>query len=145
MNVKNRIVTYFKNKIEEDGKDKSKIQFLLEGRPEWKPVKRQRYLDELSRANVSTIFQARTRMLDIKNNFRNKYPDITCRACKKEAETQEHVLETCQTIHQNEETKTSKDEIFNEDPDALQVTAEKIRKNLEKLNSPEVQFVQPQD
>ena len=37
-------------------------------------------------------FLIRTRMLDIKNNFENKYKDQNCIACEKETETQEHIL-----------------------------------------------------
>ena len=98
------------------------------------PQKRQKYLAELNRVNASTIFQARTRMIDVKNNFRNKYRDTTCRACGREPETQEHVLETCQTIHPDPRTKVNTVEIFKDDPGELQVTAMRIRTSLEKLN-----------
>ena len=139
-NVKNKTARYFKKLLETSGQDKSKIKYLLEGRPEWKPLKKQKYLADLSRINASTIFQTRTRMIDVKNNFRNKYPDITCRACGSEPETQEHVLETCQTIHENPDSTVSKNDIFNEDPSALQETAKRIRTSLEKLSRPTVQL-----
>ena len=129
--IKIKTARYFKNKIEENGRDKSKIKFLLEGRVDWEPLKRQKYLAELNRINASTIFLARTRMIDVKNNFRNKYPDTTCRACGKETETQEHVLETCQTLHPDPSTKVNTGEIFGDAPNALQVVAQKIRKSLE--------------
>ena len=38
-------------------------------------------------------------MLHVKNNYKNAYKDLTCRACQKENETQEHVLATCPAIH----------------------------------------------
>ncbi len=34
-------------------------------------------------------------MLQVKGNFKNKYPDLTCRWCKKHAETQIHILSGC--------------------------------------------------
>ena len=132
-NVKAKTAKYFKKKITQDGQEKSKIKFLLEGRTEWKPHFKQKYLAELTRLNACTIFHARTRMIDIKNNFRNKYPDITCRACGKDEETQEHVLETCQTLHKNPSNLVTKIDIFEETTSALQVTAQKIRNTLEKL------------
>ena len=138
--IKAKAARYFKEKIEKDGTEKSKIKYLLEGRPDWKPSCKQKYLAELSRQNVSTIFQARTRMIDVKNNFRNKYPDITCRACGINPETQEHVLETCQTLHANPCNVVKIEDIFEIDPTALQVTANKIRTTLEKLTSPDVQL-----
>ncbi len=35
-----KTMEYFKKTIEKEGKDKSKVQYLLEGKPEWKPGKR---------------------------------------------------------------------------------------------------------
>ena len=139
-NIKNKTARYFKKILETSGKDKSKIKYLLDGRPDWKPLEKQKYLTELSRINASTIFLARTRMIDVKNNFRNKYPDNTCRACGSETETQEHVLETCQTIHENPDSKVSKNDLFNEDPTALQETSKRIRNTLEELTRPIVQL-----
>ena len=107
----------------------------MEGRPNWEPLKREKYLAELNRLNASTIFLARTRMVDVKNNFRKKYKDTTCRACGSEPETQEHVLDTCQSLHPNPSYRVTNPEIFETDPKALQVVAQKIRKTLEKLNS----------
>ena len=37
-------------------------------------------------------------MLHVKNNYKNVYRDLTCRACQKENKTQEHILETCPDI-----------------------------------------------
>ena len=39
-NVKNKTARYFKKLLETSGQDKSKIKYLLEGRPEWKPLKK---------------------------------------------------------------------------------------------------------
>ena len=36
--------------------------------------------------------QVRTRVLDVKNNFRNKYSNTKCRGSGQDEETQEHVL-----------------------------------------------------
>ena len=79
-------------------------------------------------------------MIDIKNNFRGKYPDNKCRACGKDSETQEHILEMCQTLHSSQDSKVTKGEIFAEDPTALKETAKKIRKVLSELNSTDVQL-----
>ena len=90
--------------------------------------------------NASKIFQSRTRMIDVKNNFRNKYADTSCRACGSEPETQEHVLETCQILHQTSDSKVSKNDIFAEDTNALRETAQKIIKTLDKLANINVQL-----
>ncbi len=70
---------------------KSKVKFLMEGITR-RDDKRPKYMNKLNRHQVSTIFKARTRMIDVKNNFRGKYPDIKCRGCNNENETQTHVL-----------------------------------------------------
>ena len=47
------------------------------------------------------MFLARTRMLDIKANFKQKYENQDCIACKDEQETQEHLLKCSVLNDQN--------------------------------------------
>ncbi len=82
----------FKTKIDHDGKEKSKVQYILKGMKEWKPIDRVQYMSKLTRKQVSILFKARTRMLDVKNNFRNKYRDEFCRGCGTIPETQKNML-----------------------------------------------------
>ena len=124
---------YLKNKLLNDSKDKSKVKHLLEGKLEWKAGTRPKYMEELSRENASTIFKARTRMIEVKNNFRNKYNDQSCRACGETVETQEHVLESCPAIHLTEDTKVRHQDLFQGTSDELKGTARKIRNILEKI------------
>ena len=124
---------YFKNKLIDESTDKSKVRHLLEGKTEWEAGVRPKYMNELSREKASIIFKARTRMIDIKNNFRNKYNDLTCRACGEETEAQEHVLENCPSIHTTEDSKVRHQDLFNESPEELRNTARKIREVLEKI------------
>ena len=91
-------------------------------------------LDKLTRNQASIIFKARTRMLDVKNNFRGKYQNTICRACKESNETQEHILEECAKIHENEETKVRKSDLFNKEIMELRDTAKKIEKIIETLD-----------
>ncbi len=81
---------------------------------------------KLNRKQTSIIFKARTKMLDIKNNFRNKYADLICRACGLKDETQEHVMNECQEIHKNNSGTVSLEDIFQQDPKKLAKTLEKI-------------------
>ncbi len=50
---------------------KVKIQYLLEGKPEWKPGKRPEYMNKLTRNHVSIFCEARTRMINVKENYKN--------------------------------------------------------------------------
>ena len=131
--VKSKILQYFKGKINSDSTDKSKVRHLLEGKIDWNAGIRPKYMNELSRERASTIFKARTRMIDVKNNFRNKYNDLSCRACGVEDETQEHVLESCPVIHLSGDSKVRRSDVFEEDPEELKTTARKIREVLDKI------------
>ena len=53
------------------------------------------------------IFKMRSRMSDVKNNFRGKYENFECNICNtKEYETQQHILE-CKEINKRK-TKNNK-------------------------------------
>ena len=60
------------------------------------------------------IFKLRSRMADVKVNFRNKYEVLECDICKDEEETQKHILE-CDEILKNTNKnikETEYDELF---------------------------------
>jgi len=75
--IKTKTNTNFKQRIEEEGKNKSKVQFLLNGRKqEWTVGERPKYLNELTRNQASALFKARTRMIRAKNNERGAHTTI---------------------------------------------------------------------
>ena len=88
---------------------------------------------QLGRTQASTIFKARTRMLQVKNNYKNAHKNLTCRACQKENETQEHVLTACPVIHNNPNNKIEKYELFSENPEDLKLTYHKLTTIMRKL------------
>ena len=128
----------FKNRMNSAGNSKSKVKHLLEGINNWKVGTRPKYMNQLNRFQVSTIFKARTRMLDIKNNFRGKYNNLTCRGCGEVNETQEHVLNECKSIHQNENTRVEQKDIFSNNITTLTKTAESIDDIMEIIRKSEV-------
>ena len=97
------------------------------------------YMNKLNRKEASAIFKARTRMLDIKNNFRNKYHSLECRGCKATIETQQHIMNECGSIHITDSSKVTNTDIFTEDPKQLRNTAWKIFTIMEKLQQSECQ------
>ncbi len=119
--------------IEKEGKDKSKVQYLLEGKSEWKPGKRPEYVNKLIRNQVSLVFQARTRMIKVKENYKKGQRNLICRVCRTQVETQQHILEECVELHEDETTKVTKDDIFKEDVYHLKEIANKLQKTMEKL------------
>lgn len=76
-----------------DGHSKSRI--LIKSK-----LEREKYFDDqrFSRSDVELLFKLRTRMVDVKNNFSNKYgTDIACKLCKVQVECQEHLLK-CEVL-----------------------------------------------
>lgn len=125
--IKEAINVEFIGRITEGGINKSKIQHLLQGKDSWAPGKVPTYMNELTRTETSNIFKARTRMIDVKNNFRGKYQNIICRGCKRADETQSHVLEICPAIHKNDNNKVTEDQYFSEDLEILKRTAKNLK------------------
>ena len=84
--------------------------------------------------DASSIFQARTRMLEIKSNFKKKYEnDMLCRACGTDVETQRHVFEECKKIHEDGSTKIRSDDYFSDDTETLKKAANNIQRSLQVL------------
>ena len=87
INPKGKILDAFKTRIKKEGENKSKIN-LLEGNEGWTLDQQKCYMLQLGRTQASTISKAHTRMLHVKNNYKNDNKDLTCRAYQKENETQ---------------------------------------------------------
>ena len=115
--------------------NKSKMNYSSEYKKDWEPNKREKYMDVLTRNQAIVIFQTRYRMIRVKCNYKNMHRDLKCRACKKEEETQTHVLEICPNIHVNNSTKVKKDQIFSGDTDTIRETAKKIMAICQKIEN----------
>ena len=73
----------------------SKSRILIKSK-----LERENYFDDqrFSRSDVELLFKLRTRMVDLKSNFSNKYgTDIACRLCQVQVECQEHILK-CEAL-----------------------------------------------
>ena len=56
-------------------------------------------MNKLSRSEASTILKLHTRMIHLKNNFRNIYKhDILCPRCKKEQDVEEYLFGKCEKL-----------------------------------------------
>ena len=110
------------------------MQHLKDGTGDWTPLKRREYMSELSRNQVSKIFQARTRMLNVKDNYRNRYKNsLECRACGQANETQPHILRECQILHAKGESEILTTDIFTENPTSLKATVKKLERLIADL------------
>ena len=73
----------------------SKSRILIKSK-----LEREKYFDDerFSRSEVELLFALRTRMIDLRSNFSNKYGnEISCRICKLHIECQEHLLQ-CEVL-----------------------------------------------
>ena len=85
---------------------------------------------------VNLLFKFRTRMYDVRNNFRNKYQqiDILCPLCKLENDTQEHMFK-CSIIQKappdNGTQQCIYEDIFSSNTDTLLTVAKKLKELVE--------------
>ena len=54
-------------------------------------VKRERYMDILKQKQTRILFKLRTRMINVRNNIKNKYEDLMCTRCKKEIDDEKYL------------------------------------------------------
>ena len=119
-NTEDIIMEKMKDKINRRARSKTKTKFLLDNK-EWKPKSKEEYLRKMTRYQASLLFKARTRMLDVKGNYKTKYHNLECRRCGSQIETQEHILSQCTAIHEKESSKVQTEDLFANSPrDLLQ-------------------------
>ena len=104
--LKKKIETNLLEKLEQKKKLHSKVSHIQHG-----VLKMQTYLKptrtKISKEERQNIFKLRSRVTDVKMNYKRKYENLTCKACKEEEETQEHILE-CKEIEKEEPSIKSK-------------------------------------
>ena len=55
-------------------------------------IKREKYIDILQQKQTRILFKLRTRMINVRNNFKNKYEDLMYPRCKKEIDDEKHLF-----------------------------------------------------
>ena len=136
--ARNQINMNTRKKFLEDlkttGANKTKIKNMLDY-SEYTTLSHKEYIFKLNRLEASTIFKTKCRMLDVKNNYKNKYRDNLCRKCGNSEETQEHILQECIEIHTTNELITEPDEIYGISITLARNAAHKIQKIMDKLQT----------
>ena len=87
----------------------------------------------MTRHQASIIFKEKKRMLDLRNNFRNKNHDNQCRACSLHLETQEHILSECPAIHIDATLKVNQVDLSTENVETLKQVCQKIEAIMTRL------------
>lgn len=126
--IRKEIQKSFREEMFLNKQNKSKVEYLKKG---YLANEKATYTNQLNRMNTSTIFKARCRMLDIKDNYKNKYNNMTCRLCKEKYESQEHVLKDCPITKKNDLT-IDLDLLHTRSRTIMSKIAQKIRE-IEKL------------
>jgi len=132
--VMNKIKDKFKERVIETGNTKSKVKQILDRCQEWQPEKRRQYLSLLTRKQASTIFRARSRMLQVKSNYKNGHSELMCRKCRSHEETQDHILNECQVLHTDNSTKIAPGDISTENIQTLREMSKRIDDIIQQLN-----------
>ena len=120
-----------------EGIFKSKVEFLLQNINLYNK-ETPTYLNELCRNDASIIFKARTRMINVKNNYKTKYKgNMKCRGCGLTDESQKHVLEECTELHRNDSSKVPNEQLFDDsrDTEKLKEMAKKLHLIEEQINT----------
>ena len=86
----------------------------------------------------SFVFSARSRMLDVKGNFKQGKPNILCRRCNNEDELQSHLL-TCSALCDNSIVNAGQlpdyEDIFCNNPQKIEKIAKILMKKYHLLVS----------
>ena len=77
------------------------------------------------------IFKIRTRMLRVKNNFKNGNENLSCPLCKGDEDSQEHMLTKCMKL-QNKITHTDYRSLFGCDVDKMAEVVKKVEAIVEE-------------
>ena len=133
--VNNKIKEWFKERIEKESKNKSKVQHLLEGIKKLGAPKEGQLYEKTNKAPDQHHLQSQIKNAPSKNNFRNKHQTQTCRACGNHTETQQHVLEECEVLHLVGEFKVYSNKIFSNNTNNLKTTATNIKYILDQLHN----------
>ena len=99
--IRKSVHKVFRNKLFANINGKNKVEHTIN---RYIGQEKSNYTNVLDRRTTSILFKARTRMLDVKANYKNKYKDQICRLCKKENETQIHVLTQCEVTKEKKLT-----------------------------------------
>ena len=121
----------FREELFENAAGKTKVEHTIN---RYIGHEKNNYTNVLDRKTASTIFKTRTRMIDVKANYKNKYKDQICRLCKKENETQQHVLTEC-VITRNNNLNIDYDMLSAYSHIITKSVARKIEKILEMLTN----------
>ena len=126
--IMEKVWNSFRNELITKCVEKSKCRFYLTCTNNIGQIKpnKWKYINQLTRREASMIFKSKTRMLDVKTNFKGKYKDTKCRHCEHLIEDQKHILEDCTRTTNNNRCQVTSEEIKMSTGILLKRTATKL-------------------
>ena len=67
---------------------------------------------KITKEEAQEIFKLRSRVSDVKLNYKGKYETYECQVCKKEDESQEHIIIKCTSLNKSKEEIMKYEDIF---------------------------------
>ena len=67
---------------------------------------------KITKEEAQEIFKLRSRVSDVKLNYKGKYETYECQVCKKEDESQEHIIVKCKSLNKSKEEMIKYEDIF---------------------------------
>ena len=137
--LKTQIIKEVESKIrvelENEAEQKTKVGHWRQWKKEIKIGVRPKYMDKLSRKQCNAIIRTRASMMMVKANYKTEYgPNLSCRLCDQQKETQQHILQDCLGI-ERPHGKIEYIRIFEEDPDTLKTMLKSIIEIEERLRN----------
>ena len=78
--------------------------------------------------DAKLLFSFRTRMVEVKNNYKNRQSDLNCPLCGKDTDTQQHLLD-CEKIHRSRPNVLYND-LFGDDWSSVRHTFDALKNSL---------------
>ena len=75
----------------------SKLSKLQEINKRKKIMKREKYVTQFKRSEVSLLIKARSGMLNLKNNFKGQFNEVSCPQCDLVIDDENHIYKLCET------------------------------------------------
>ena len=122
------------DKLYREAEEKSKVREYVTMREGNENCKRKSYLNTLTRRQCTNLMKVRSRMLHVKGNYKNKYPDLMCRWCKKHSETQQHVLSKCTHFRRVTNNITYK-AFFEDNMDTIKITTRALEQIIPQIDT----------
>ena len=85
--------------------ESTKMKYLSDYKYE---LKRKKYIEQLPRDKAREVFKLRSKMMNLRMNYKNMYTNTKCPRCNKEEDNELHIIEECSKINNRPDSATFK-------------------------------------